>query len=215
VQWVVPVSSDPAIHAMAAAHAKFMSDVMGLERRCFLGTAVATADATAIAAAKDLNSDRCSLVHLGIYDYNTAGVLTLYPPYIASAIIAGAFAGVNPGTPMTNKALSIKGIERRLRNPVDTDELLKGGVMPLEIRPTGYYIVQSITTWLTNANYNRREVSCGFATDYTARAVRQALAAMVGRKGSPLTLTEAIVRTAPPTPSSASRAAASTSAGAA
>ena len=49
-------------------------------------------------------------------------------------------------------------------------------------------MVQSISTWLTNANYNRRELSCGVATDYTVRAVREALKDIIGRKGNPVTM---------------------------
>jgi hypothetical protein len=47
----------------------------------------------AIAAAKAINSDRTAYVHLGFYDYDANGALTLYPPYIAAAMVAGAFAG--------------------------------------------------------------------------------------------------------------------------
>lgn len=188
VQWVTPLSSDASIHAMADAHCAFMSNVARMERRAIVGTTSATADSDAIDAAKDLNSDRTSLVHLGYYDYDVNGVLKLYEPYILAALIAGAFSGVNPGTPLTNKALKLRGIERNLRNPTDTDALIEGGVLCVENTPTGYRVVKSISTWLTNDNFNRVEVSTGVALDYTARAARNAVADLKGAKGTPQTI---------------------------
>ncbi len=97
VQWVVPLSGLAAIHSMADAH------IGRRERRCICGTTSGTTDANAILAAKTLNSDRTSLTHLGIYDYDQYGKLVLFEPYIAAAMIAAAFSGLNPGTPLTNK----------------------------------------------------------------------------------------------------------------
>ena len=192
VQWVVPITSDAAVHAMADAHCVFMSNVQRMERRAIVGTAVATTDTAAITAAKALNSDRTSLVHLGFYDYDANGAYTLFPPYILAALLAGAFAGVNPGTPLTNKAVKVRGLERKLRNPTDTDQLILGGVLCVEETPTGFKVVKSISTWLVNDNYNRVEVSTGVACDFTARNVRQALDALRGEKASPFLLARSV-----------------------
>lgn len=184
VQWVTPISSDPSIHAMNDAHCTFMSNVARSERRGIVGMALNTSDATAIAAAKSINSDRTSLVHIGIYDFNDDGVLTLYPPYILAALLVGAFSGVSPGTPLTNKAIKVRGLERSVRNPTDTDPLISGGVMPIENTPSGFKVVKSITTWLVNSNFNRVEVSTGAALDFVARNVRNALDVLRGAKGT-------------------------------
>ena len=195
VQWVVPVSSTPAIHAMADTHCAFMSNVGRMERRAIVGGASGATDAFAIAAAKALNSDRTSYVHLGFYDYNTAGALVLFEPTILAALLAGMFSGVNPGTSLTNKTFKARGLERKLKNPTDTDLLINGGVLCAEDTPKGYKVVKSITTWLTNTNYNRVEVSCGVAADFVARNVRQALDDLRGQKGSPDLLIQAVSRT--------------------
>lgn len=192
VQWVTPVSSDAAIHAMADTHCAYMSNIVGKERRAICGSALATSDDAALTAAKALNSDRTSLAHVGIYDYDAAGKLVLYAPYITAATIAGAFAGSNPGTPLTNKAIKCRGLERKLRNPTDTDKLIEGGVLCVEETPKGYKVVKSITTWLVNDNYNRVEVSCGVAVDFTVRNLREALDALRGGKGSPQILGDAV-----------------------
>lgn len=195
VQWVVPLSGLGAIHAMADAHVHFMTNIARMERRAICGTTSGTSDSAAITAAKNLNSDRTSLTHLGIYDYDRFGRLVMFEPYIAAAMIAAAFAGVNPGTPMTNKTLKVSGLERNLRNFVDTDNLINGGVLCLENSLNGYKVVSSISTWMINDNYNRREVSVGVALDYTMRSVRETLDELRGTKNNPQTLGMAISRT--------------------
>lgn len=191
-QHVAPISGSAAIHAMSDSHCAFMSNVVGMERRNYCGTVLATSDDDAIAASKALNSDRTALVHLGMYDYSDAGELTLYPPYILAAQIAGAFAGSNPGTSMTNKSLKVRGLERKLRNPTDTDKLILGGVFCIEDRNDAYKVVKSISTWRNNSKYNRVEISTGIALDYTSRSVREALDDLRGEKGTPILLQRAV-----------------------
>ena len=192
VQWVTPVTGVAAIWVMADAHVQYMSNIMRRERRAICGEVLATTDAQAIIDAGNLNSDRTSLVHLGGYDYNAAGVLTLYAPYIVAAMVAGGFAGITPGTPMTNKALNLRGLERTLRNPTDTDPLILGGVLCLTPTKTGYRVVKSISTWLTNLNFNRVEQSTGAAMDYGVRAVREAVGVVKGAEGGPAVLSMAV-----------------------
>lgn len=192
VQWVVPASSDPAIHAMNDTHTAFMSGNSQKERRGAVGSPLATSDAAAIALAKAFNSDRTSLIHLGGYDFNASGALTLYQPFVVAAMFAAAFCGVDPGTPLTNKSLRLKGLERKLRVPTDTDALLKGGVVPMEDSPTGVRVIKSISTWLTNKKFNRVEQSVGGALDYTMRVWREALVGLKGGENTPQQLGLAI-----------------------
>ncbi|WOL24223.1 tail sheat protein [Yersinia phage fHe-Yen8-01] len=192
IQWVQVVSGNPQIHAMVNSHVTVTSNVLRRERRTICGTVAGVTDDFAIAAAKSLNSKRASLCHIGYYDYNAAGKLALLPPYMTAGLVAAGFAGVNPGTPLTNKSLMVQGLERDLRNPTDTDKLLKGGVMPIENTDTGYKVTQSITTWLGDSKYNNREQSCGVAIDFTVRNVRNALDQVRGSKQSPILLSRAL-----------------------
>ena len=192
VQWVVPVSGSDSIHARADTHVAFMSNVGRMERRAIVGMVSGSTDDAAIDAAKAINSDRTSLVHLGFYDYDATGRLVLMEPYILAALLAGAFSGVNPGTALTNKTVKVRGLERDLRNPTDTDQLINGGVLCVENTNSGFKVVKSISTWLVNDNYNRVEVSTGVATDFVARNVRQALDILRGERGNPITLSRAV-----------------------
>ena len=190
-QWVCPVSSNSAIWAMADSHAQYMSNAGRMERRVIVGTPVGTTDEAAIALAKALNSDRTSLVHIGYYDYNSAGKLALFSPVYMAALLAGMFSGVNPGTALSNKTINVSGLERKLRNPTDTDALINGGVLCIEDTKNGYKVVQSISTWLKDDKFNKVEQSCGWATDYTARTVRDALDVLRGEKNNQVTLARA------------------------
>lgn len=192
VQWIVPLTGDPAIHAATDAHCAYMSNIARMERRCLVGPAANTSVAAVQALPKALNSDRTSLVWPGHYDYDADGKRVLRAPYMTAAIVAAAFAGSNPGTPLTNKALKIRGLEFRPRNPTDTDDLIQAGVLCLEETPSGFKVVRSITTWLVNDNYNRVEVSTGVATDFVARNVRNSLDVLRGAKGSPIVLARAV-----------------------
>lgn len=198
VQWITPISSDPSIAAMTDAHVQYMSSVARMERRAICGTALGTSDTAAESAAMAINSDRTSLVHIGYYGYDLTGQLSglqLYAPYQTAALIAAMFAGSNPGTAMTNKSMSVAGLERYLRNPTDTDPLIQAGVLCVEKTSEGYKVVKSISTWLTNKNYNRVEQSTGDALDFTVRNVRNALDPLRGQGATPLTLSQAISRT--------------------
>ena len=192
VQLVCPVSSDASIHAMADTHAVYMSTIAQKERRCFVGGAIGQTVDNHLAAAKALNTDRTSLCAPGVYDYDAAGKITLFASYMTAAKVAGAFAGVSPGTALTNKSITARGLEFKYTNPGETDKLINGGVLAVEDSGSGYRVVKSISTWLTDKNYNRVEVSAGIALDYVARGVREATAGIVGKKGSPLSLAEAI-----------------------
>jgi hypothetical protein len=77
-------------------------------------------------------------------------------------------------------------------NPTDTDQLILGGVLAVQETKTGSRVVKSITTWQTNRNYNRVEVSCGTALDFTCRNVRDAVDVLRGAKGDSRVLGRAV-----------------------
>jgi len=188
VQWVVPLSSDPAIWAMADAHVHYLSGVGKMERRAFVGGETGLTKQAAANHASNLNSDRTAYVYPGIYEYNDDGELTLYPPYMAAALVGAAFSGLDPGEALTNKSLRIYGVETDLASPVDTDYLIQSGVLAIRRTTRGYRVVKSVSTWLNDSKYNRGEVSTGFATDFVARNTREALEVFIGQKAAPITL---------------------------
>jgi hypothetical protein len=192
VQCIVPLSSAAAVHAMAVAHCSYMSNAGAMERRCIVGGAIGETAAEVILRAYNLNHDRCYIVTPGYKDYNAEGVLTEYAPYMFAALLGGMITGSDPGTSLTNKTVSINGLIQKYRSPTDTDEFIKAGVMVAVESREGYKMVQSCSTWLANDNYNRVEMGTGFATDYVARNVRNALGCLIGQKATPIILGRAV-----------------------
>lgn len=187
-QWMVPLTGDPAVHAAADAHAAYMSTVGRKERRNLCGPVAGTSMATVMAMPIALDSDRSSICWPGYYDYNDAGVLTLFDPFYTAVLVAAGFAGSNPGVPMTNKSLRVRGLETKIRNPTDTDQLINAGVLCVEATSQGFKVVRSITTWLANDNFNRVEVSVGAATDFVVRNVREKVDPLRGSEAAPIAI---------------------------
>jgi len=188
VQWITPISTNPAIWSMADAHLQYMSKYGKKERRGIVGCPAGTTKEQAKAYAKALNSDRMSLVRVGYYDYNAAGKLQLFNASYTAALLSGMFAGVNPGTALSNKVISVSGLEEVDLNPTDTDQMIPAGILCIEETNDGFKVVQSISTWLKDSKFNRVEQSCGWATDYTARSVREALDVLRGQKNNQVNL---------------------------
>lgn len=192
VQRVVALSPDPSIAAMVSAHVTFMSTQGRRERRGYTGGDIGDAIADVVADAAGLNSDRMSQIYPGYWDFDSTGALTLYPSYMSAALIGAMAAAVTPGTALTNKELTVRGLEFALKNPTDTDVLIQGGVCCLEDTDQGFKVVKSNTTWLQNNNFNRVEDSTGAAVDFATQSLRQALDVLRGGGASPAALGRAL-----------------------
>ncbi len=123
--------------------------------------------------------------NLGYYAFDRNGVETLYAPYMTAALVGAMASGLPAGTPLTNKALNVRGMELQIRNPTDTDALIDGGVLCVEDTDEGSKIVKSISTWVLNDKYNRVEISTGAALDLVAIELRKALDVLRGSRGDP------------------------------
>ena len=192
VQHIVPLSADPAVWAAVDAHVQFMSTAGRRERRAVVGGAAGLTIAAVSLLPRALSSDRTALAWPAHYDYDTSGNATLQPGYMTAAIIGACHAAVDPGTSMTNKAISVGGLEFLARNPSDTDDLIDAGVLVIESTPQGYKVCRDISTWLADDNYNRVENSCGAAVDYVVRSVRDAVDVLRGGPVSPASLARAL-----------------------
>ena len=204
---VTCVTPDPAVWASLSTHCSYMSSVGKRERIGFCGgfysgdgftnglgkwnnaTNIALSINAMLAYALQLNTDRMVYVGPGFTSYDENGTLTTYNGSISAALVAGMAAGVDVAEPLTHKSIKVIGLEYNFKW-ADLDRLLEGGICPLEYDPgRGYRVCQSITTWLRNDKYNRREVSVRRTADYVARQVRDRLESdFVGTKGTLTTL---------------------------
>lgn len=197
IQWVVPLNENEDIWQMADAHVQFMSGPGKSERRALVGGGIVEGPLqTGISDAQDaaiaINSDRTALCFPPLLDREPGGALVPIPAYFLAAKVAGGFAAMNFGSTMTNKVLNVDGIDPVIANVYDSDTLINSGVLSVRKTQRGFIVAKAISTWLSNDNYNRVELSTGVALDYVARTVREALETFVGRKASPITIHEAI-----------------------
>lgn len=189
---VVVGSEDAAIHAMVDAHCHLMSQIgANKERIGIVGGVAGETPAATIARAAALNSFRMALCYPGLKDTDELGQpVTLSPAYTAAAV-AGLVAGQTVGTPATRRPLRCIGPERRL-TPTEIDDLLTGGVLPVEAHATeGARVVQSLLTYTTQQaggiNVLRHEMSSRIAADRLIKRVRERLdAALIGEASGPL-----------------------------
>lgn len=207
VHLITCVSVEPAVWASLSAHCSYMSTVGKKERIGFCG-GFSTDDGYAdglgkwnstvninasinqmLIYAQQLNTDRMVYVGPGFSSYDENGNLTTYNGAIAGALVSGMASGVDVAEALTHRSIKCIGLEYNFKW-ADLDRLLEGGVCPLEYDPGhGYRVCQSITTWLRNDKYNRRELSVRRTADYVARQVRERLERdFVGSKGTKTTL---------------------------
>lgn len=187
-QWVdhiAVVSPNPAVWAAADAHAQYMTKTAQMPRRVYTGPAAGLARDVVARMGATLNSDRTALVWPGIYMYDANGNKTLYPPYIAAALVAAGFAALAPGQSMTNVSLDVLGLDTPVSTPTDTDVLIPAGIMPLTTDKKGITkVVRAISTWLTDNKYDKVEISTSIAVDYVNVAVRDTVVARLGTAGA-------------------------------
>ena len=196
INFVAPLTSDAAIHAMQTAHLAYMSGPEGRkERRGFVGGALrswvseanrTTAKAGLITAAANLNDARTVYAPLGTIQRDPNGNPKLYPAYITAAAYAGLAGGGSPVEALTSKHVRCLGLEAKLR-PDERRDLIDGGLaalVPDDETGVGYYVDRSVTTWGLDANLYNIEFSVGNGADSTAAKVRKRYAILRGRPGT-------------------------------
>ncbi|MGB9660651.1 MAG: phage tail sheath subtilisin-like domain-containing protein [Moorellaceae bacterium] len=197
VQFVVPLTNDASIHAMFDAENKYLAQNGIAYRRGFYGGALGETDTQVQTRAQNLNSDRAVLAPVGFYQYDSQGNYKLFPPYMLAAIFAGIAAGLDSvTTPLTNKNLNVLGLERLL--PQSTIlTFLQNGVAAVDARKKGgYYIVQGITTSISQTNEYYQEFSVGRAVDYVRQMLDEALAIYPGQPSDGATTVASMIATA-------------------
>ena len=196
VAFVVPVSGDAAIHAMADAHCQFMSVDGKRPRRAFVGGPLGEKTNTLqnyLNRSMGLNSDRTALAVQGVKGYDVFGILQTYPPYIAAAQMAGLCSGLDEiGDSITFKAVKAIGLEWT-PSMAELEIGLAGSLLMIELAENrGFYrVTRGISTWRKDDAYHRVEISTGIALDEVIRRVVDGLEMFIGRKASPI-LTYAI-----------------------
>lgn len=192
---ISPVTEDASIHAMGDTHCQFMSGPSGKKERVqFVGALQGEQVGDWINRALALNSDRTAILGQGVKDFDRNGSLVTFSPPLLAAQLAGMFVSGGPGRALTNRYIVARGLDPLVKTE-DRDTLLQAGIIPVEfVDGRGFKVVQSITTWIADTRYTRRELSTRWAADYAVRTVRESLEALVGITAGPQLIALAISR---------------------
>lgn len=197
VQFVVPLTSDPTVHALFDTENQYLSKNGISFRRGFYGGALGETDAQIQTRAQNLNSGRAVLAPVGFYQYDALGNYQLFPPYMLAAMYAGLAAGRDSiATPLTNKNLNILGLERLLSQS-EIITFIQNGIAAVDARLNGdFYIVQGVTTSISDTSEYAVEFSVGTVADYVRRVLQEALSIYVGQASDGATTVSSMIATA-------------------
>jgi len=184
---IVPMTPNASIQSATLAHCLSMSGPLGKRERFAVfggGLGQSTADVSTLAS--QFNDKRAVLVWPGVKDYDESGNIITWAPYFAAATIAGQLAAqADIAEPLTNKTVSVRGLETIPRLN-DIDALINAGVLVIRYDSNrGYSVAQSLTTWSGDTRYVRREISTMRSADTVMRRVRASIANIVGSKLTP------------------------------
>jgi len=186
VKYIYCATDNESIHTAAIAHCTTQSDPkVGRERRLIFGGAASETVDQATTRAINQGSPRAMLVYPGIKRVNAqTNLLTVIPPYLTAAAVAGMAAGATPETPLTYKTIKAHGMEKYLKD-AEVEQLLQQGVTPIRYvkEDAIYQIVQSITTWQKDANVIYRKWSGMGIHDYLRQEARNTAKPFIGRVG--------------------------------
>jgi len=193
VNTVVPLTGDPAVHAMALAHCQYNAGYGRSERDCFVGLrgVVDTTDVPTKTEAKSaitsLNSRHIRACAQTVERYNTSGDLEEFQAPFQAVIGAGMQAGSPVGTSLTHKVANVVKIRQDSSwNPSDdAEEMIKAGLWFMEVvDETGVRRVKrNVTTHLSTSNIAYTEGSVNEAVNYSVYNFRTTMEAFVGKSG--------------------------------
>lgn len=181
------VTSDSSIHAYLSTHISFMNGDGKNERQGMVGSTSVNTDAEKKSSAQALNS-----LYMGFYGdevklYDENGVETVYPGYIAGALVVGMSAGNAITLPPTNKQLNIIG-KKQNYSKSQLDNFIKSGVIVSNPSPLGgIRVVRSVTTY-QGANIIANEWSAVRTILFITKDHRAYVQSKVGDAGDNTTL---------------------------
>ena len=191
-----------AIFSATLAHCKEMSTLKSEERIGLVGyqfsdgvlpaNTTSTADGDADLLVTDLkanaatfNSPYMVVCAPRLKAFDTKGTLKYFNGTYTAAYLAGLIASFPVGEPITNKDISgIQGLSTYFKNR-QILQLIDNGICTIERVGSALKVVQGVTSWISDDNYNRKEISVRLATNYIAKNCRENLKTFIGRKNSP------------------------------
>ena len=99
-------------------------------------------------------------------------------------MFAGLIASFPVGEPITNKDVTgMHGLSTYFLNR-HILQLIDNGVLVIERVGGALKVVQGVTSWISDDNFNKKEISVRLVTNYIAKNCRENLKQFIGRKNS-------------------------------
>jgi hypothetical protein len=176
---MVAAGQDAGFGPVLDAHCQTAStDAIKRDRIGVTGSGIGAAGQLPALRAHTLASDRIVFVAPGITVTDVAAPgqpLVTLPGAYAAAAIAGLLAHFPPHVSLTNKTLSVNGLQTAFTAP-ELTELLQSRVLALEVRQ-GFRVVRAITT---STNTAWQQITTRRIVDYAKFGVRSAAEPYIG-----------------------------------
>ncbi|MDR0473584.1 MAG: phage tail sheath subtilisin-like domain-containing protein, partial [Treponema sp.] len=186
VQSITTPSTDHDVRILISNHITSMCQtekrkerqgICGLERGVNLETAVA--------AAKELNSEYMSLVMDDAVANNPlTGATEVIDPAILACKIAGMEAAMGMATPLTNKQLKVNAFGKKKRAS-ELNTMIQNGIMPCDVNEDGLLVIIRAMTAYQDDNLALNERSCVREALYMDRDLRKAYSRRTGTSEEP------------------------------
>lgn len=185
---IVPLTRDPAVHALLLEHLIFRAGEGQSEANGYVGIGTAGGAGETLSnyrtQLQTLNTRHISGISEEVQRFDPiTGEATWYPPHFLAAIAAGMQAGSAIGEPLTRKiinALDVRNDSSWSRED-DAEILLDSGAMFTEsIDGVGIRWVRSLTTFLQSDNVVFTEMSANESANQAVFDLRRALDQKIG-----------------------------------
>jgi hypothetical protein len=191
VNIIVPLTQDPAVHALLNAHLRYRAGEGQSEANGYVGIGTSGGAGEALANIRtqiqSLNSQYISAVSEEVNRFDPiTGLSTWFPPYLLAAVAAGMQAGSAVGEPLTRKLLNVLDTrnDSSWSRESDADVLLDSGLMFTEQADgLGIRWVRSVTTFLQSNNLAFIEMSAVESANAAIRDLRRQLDQKIGDRG--------------------------------
>jgi hypothetical protein len=191
VNVIVPLTRDPAVHALMASHLVYRAGKGRSEANGYAGIGTADGAGETKSSIKSqirtLNTRHVSALSQECQRFDPdTGEATFYPPHTFAAIAGGMQAGSPVGEPLTFKRPFVTDIRQDSSWTVEDDdeELIDAGLMFAEQNDdVGIRFVRSVTTHLDDDNVVFTEMSANEAANHAIFELRSRLELKVGKRG--------------------------------
>jgi len=194
---IIITSTPDAIFSAVLDHCKSMSTIKSEERIGLVGYQftdvggktpdgpVESLMTTLIGKSTSMNSPYMVTCAPRLKTFDIKGNLKFFNGTYTAAYIAGLIASFPVGEPITNKEVSgMQGLSTYFLNR-HILQLIDNGVLVIEKVGGSLKVVQGVTSWISDDNFNKKEISVRLVTNYIAKNCRENLKQFIGRKNSP------------------------------